>query len=239
MLLLVSAVDKLPAVASVPGSPGYDQWPGGDVVYAGGAWYSDGTYTPGSAPSKALDPDDPDSYILVDTGFTGSTSPLVAGQWGPWVRSQTLTLPRGVPFTISVFFKWEDGYLDEFQDGDRLLLANPVYGCLTRSGEPSLSYTIGDRATTKLGDHYYRGDSQMVIGPSELWDQISIRMVPAGNPTTWRVLGWSVEIPQAATGMWRLRQRQSLPGTDSWPLRQRQNGGHTGSWPLRGRQRRA
>lgn len=38
-------------------------------------------------------------------------------------------------------------------------------------------------------------------------------------------------------GMWRLRQRQSLVGTDSWPLRQRQNGGATGSWPLRQRQR--
>lgn len=38
-------------------------------------------------------------------------------------------------------------------------------------------------------------------------------------------------------GMWRLRQRQSLTGTDSWPLRQRQNGGATGSWPLRQRQR--
>ena len=38
-------------------------------------------------------------------------------------------------------------------------------------------------------------------------------------------------------GVWRLRQRQSLTGTDSWPLRQRQNGGHSGSWPLRQRQR--
>jgi len=38
-------------------------------------------------------------------------------------------------------------------------------------------------------------------------------------------------------GAWRLRQRQSLVGTDSWPLRQRQNGGATGSWPLRQRQR--
>lgn len=38
-------------------------------------------------------------------------------------------------------------------------------------------------------------------------------------------------------GAWRLRQRQSLTGTDSWPLRQRQNGGATGSWPLRQRQR--
>jgi len=37
-------------------------------------------------------------------------------------------------------------------------------------------------------------------------------------------------------GAWRLRQRQSLAGTDSWPLRQRQNGTHSGSWPLRQRQ---
>lgn len=38
-------------------------------------------------------------------------------------------------------------------------------------------------------------------------------------------------------GAWRLRQRQTLTGTDGWPLRQRQNGGHSGSWPLRQRQR--
>jgi hypothetical protein len=38
------------------------------------------------------------------------------------------------------------------------------------------------------------------------------------------------------SGQWRLRQRQSLTGSDSWPLRQRHNGAHTGSWPLRQRQ---
>ncbi|MBO9555617.1 hypothetical protein [Cellulomonas sp.] len=40
-----------------------------------------------------------------------------------------------------------------------------------------------------------------------------------------------------ASGMWRLRQRQSPAGTDTWPLRQRQHGMHSGSWPLRQRQR--
>lgn len=37
-------------------------------------------------------------------------------------------------------------------------------------------------------------------------------------------------------GHYRVRQRQSLAGTDSWPLRQRQNGATSGSWPLRQRQ---
>lgn len=37
-------------------------------------------------------------------------------------------------------------------------------------------------------------------------------------------------------GLYRLRQRQTLPAADSWPLRQRHNGSHTGSWPLRQRQ---
>jgi len=40
-----------------------------------------------------------------------------------------------------------------------------------------------------------------------------------------------------ASGSWRLRQRQTLPGSDSWPLRQRQNGASSGSWPSRQRQR--
>lgn len=51
------------------------------------------------------------------------------------------------------------------------------------------------------------------------------------NHTPWR---WRW-VPQG-TGLTRLRQRQTLTGSDSWPLRQRQNGGHTGSWPLRQRQ---
>lgn len=39
------------------------------------------------------------------------------------------------------------------------------------------------------------------------------------------------------SGMWNLRQRQSLTGNaGGWPLRQRQTGGATGSWPLRQRQ---
>lgn len=42
--------------------------------------------------------------------------------------------------------------------------------------------------------------------------------------------------PDPLGGAWRIRQRQSLAGSDSWPLRQRQNGGHTGSWALRQRQ---
>ena len=37
-------------------------------------------------------------------------------------------------------------------------------------------------------------------------------------------------------GQYRLRQRQTLPGSDGWPLRQRQNGAHSGSWPIRQRQ---
>lgn len=37
-------------------------------------------------------------------------------------------------------------------------------------------------------------------------------------------------------GQYRLRQRQTLPGSDGWPLRQRQHGAHSGSWPLRQRQ---
>lgn len=41
----------------------------------------------------------------------------------------------------------------------------------------------------------------------------------------------------SGTGLWLLRQRQTLPGAGSWPLRQRQHGGATGSWPLRQRQR--
>lgn len=39
------------------------------------------------------------------------------------------------------------------------------------------------------------------------------------------------------SGMWGLRQRQSLAGNaGGWPLRQRQTGGATGTWPLRQRQ---
>jgi hypothetical protein len=51
------------------------------------------------------------------------------------------------------------------------------------------------------------------------------------NHATWR---WRW-VPEG-TGLTRLRQRQTLTGSDSWPLRQRQNGGHSGSWPLRQRQ---
>lgn len=39
-------------------------------------------------------------------------------------------------------------------------------------------------------------------------------------------------------GLWRTRQRQTAPGSDSWPIRQRNNAGHSGSWPLRQRQTR-
>jgi len=38
-------------------------------------------------------------------------------------------------------------------------------------------------------------------------------------------------------GAWRLRQRQTLTGSDSWPLRQRQNGLHSGTWTPRQLQR--
>lgn len=45
------------------------------------------------------------------------------------------------------------------------------------------------------------------------------------------------ELEQAATGMWSVRQRQTLTGNaGGWPLRQRQNAGATGTWPLRQRQ---
>lgn len=60
----------------------------------------------------------------------------------------------------------------------------------------------------------------------------SIRVYTTVRPQRYR---WLFATPRG--GMWRLRQRQSLTGTDSWPLRQRQNGGATGSWPLRQRQR--
>lgn len=48
---------------------------------------------------------------------------------------------------------------------------------------------------------------------------------------------WRWRLVSDQRGAWRLRQRQSLPGSDSWPLRQRHNGTHSGSWPLRQRQR--
>lgn len=51
------------------------------------------------------------------------------------------------------------------------------------------------------------------------------------NHSAWR---WRW-VPQG-TGLTRLRQRQTLTGSDSWPLRQRQSGGHSGSWSLRQRQ---
>ena len=38
------------------------------------------------------------------------------------------------------------------------------------------------------------------------------------------------------SGLWRMRQRQSIAGTDSWPVRALQNGHHSGSWPIRARQ---
>lgn len=61
----------------------------------------------------------------------------------------------------------------------------------------------------------------------------SIRVYTKVRPRQYR---WLYATPRGG-GVWRLRQRQSLTGTDSWPLRQRQNGGATGSWPLRQRQR--
>lgn len=62
------------------------------------------------------------------------------------------------------------------------------------------------------------------------------------SPGTEDVSGWTrvyhieVDYHARASGMWPLRQRQSLIGPGSWPLRQRQTGGHSGSWSLRQRQ---
>jgi hypothetical protein len=62
---------------------------------------------------------------------------------------------------------------------------------------------------------------------------LSVRVLTTVRPRRYR---WLYDTPQG-TGMWRLRQRQSLVGSDGWPLRQRQQGKHSGSWPLRQRQR--
>lgn len=96
------------------------------------------------------------------------------------------------------------------------------------------------------GPHYAARHSGYYEADPELGRNLEPRVPPVGaihayvrgvnvvgvihQPWRWR---W---VPKGL-GLTRLRQRQTLPGSDSWPLRQRQNGAHTGSWPLRQLQR--
>ena len=70
-------------------------------------------------------------------------------------------------------------------------------------------------------------------GPFESGNVIVDTVTVAGwyRPPRYRLV-----TPDPVTGVWRVRQRQSLAGADGWPVRQRQHGGASGSWPLRQRQ---
>lgn len=71
---------------------------------------------------------------------------------------------------------------------------------------------------------------------SSAWDLYGVGAQVTGITVTrlWQPPRYRFVTP--TRGMWRLRQRQSLAGSDGWALRQRQAGGHPGSWPLRQRQ---
>ena len=91
----------------------------------------------------------------------------------------------------------------------------------------------------------YTGDPRVVIATEPMWAEPPVLEEVFNSGATVRreltVARFRYTPPRyrihTTGGAWRLRQRQSLTGTDSWPLRQRQNGGATGSWPLRQRQR--
>lgn len=242
--LELAGVVSLPDVpAGVPqGSyPGYDVWPGGDAVFAGGAWYSDGIYAAGSTPALALKTASETSYALIGAGLQAVTvygGVGTRGVHGPMPRLRPLDRNTDL-VTVTVYASWESGAFTEYDLGDGTVSVSPSFVALIGAADdPSGGAFYATLTTYPLGDRHYR----MVYDwyGSDWWrNAVSLPAMenPEDQRSIWRVWHVTADIPILAVGAWPLRQRQTLTGGPSWPLRQRQHGGHSGSWPLRQRQR--
>lgn len=98
---------------------------------------------------------------------------------------------------------------------------------------PSESFVLSPRVTFLLTASAGMVTGGVAVSPDGMSSTApSWALLPA--TAMWRPWKYRFVYP---SGMWNLRQRQSLTGNaGGWPLRQRQNGGATGSWPLRQRQ---
>jgi len=99
----------------------------------------------------------------------------------------------------------------------------------------------GSLVSVMAGPQYVHDPHQDVANAGKFEDvppEVAVHTYVRGmNIIAVHHLPWRWRWVPKGLGLTRLRQRQTLPGSDSWPLRQRQNGAHTGSWPLRQRQR--
>ncbi len=201
-----------------------EQWPEGAVGYE-----LDGTPTISSAITvsgliEASASGNNDNGTIAFDGLMA-----IADGWGR--RGQFVTLPW--PW-------WEN--LAAWQVVGRAHVAASASGTPAPSGPSPFSASVSADDLTVLGllPSTLTGPTWPPLLPPPPYDHLvtygaGCSLIEARATITRPAYRFLFEVPETK-GMWRVRQKQSLPGTDSWPLRQRQNGGATGSWPLRQRQ---
>jgi len=213
---------KIVESLSVPTEPGYELLWSGDAVRAGGVWFAGpATYVADSAPRNALDPPTTGNAIQTDAGGE-AYSGAATGNWF-WVE-----FPRVPPVDAVIEFSITriSGVIEGYYNMPRVWCAfDGPWGVEASSEGQWLDPAV------EIGPESWL-ISYLVANPAH-----SNRLrVGAGIGRIHHITKIETATPPLG-GAWRLRQRQTLTGSDSWPLRQRQNGGHSGSWPLRQRQR--
>lgn len=182
-------------------------WSGVAVVTPEGAYGGPAVYLPGTAAHRALQDDNPSSYLVVEGGY-GNEFILEFDE-----------PPTTSPVTVR--FSWAGGEYSEESEKRAIWVA---YGDRT----PTNSFNATEIApmmweTRIFADNDFRSNTLRLATRS-------------ADPRTLHVWSVEVGGDAPLRGIRPLRQRQSLVGGGSWPLRQRQNGAHSGAWPLRQRQ---
>lgn len=225
-----------------PTNLGLDEWPGGNIVHIGSTTYPDGVYSIGDPERDALVDPTETNWLEIRDGrqsFNVFPSGGTRGERGPMFWLELPDAGAAID-TVFVYARHLDGYLFDEDEEDGPNVSFPLSMWRTYSDNPFGGlFSIYTRPlTTRLGAGHFRlGYPTHSLTSGDLLS-FEARVVPESQRGRWRV--YHVEIggltPQV-TGVWPLRQRQSLAGAPGWPLRQRQSGGATGSWALRQRQR--
>ncbi len=235
-------LDRVVSPPEVPDAlfPGYDVWPGGDVVHVGGVDYADGIYDPSDPPFGVFHTDSSSSYVAIDNGRQLVVSPYSRGERGPMARMPLPARAATSTFTVTLRAKWAAGFFNTSGSGSSLSVSQSWGAFVGPMSDPEGGTIRASETVTEIGEREFEFVSTFV-SMLPFYNVLSLKAsnLPSNQHSTWHVYSVKsniIPVEPDVTGMWPLRQRQTRAGSSSWPLRQRQNGGHSGSWPLRQRQ---
>jgi hypothetical protein len=212
-------VESLPAFTF----EGYETW-SGNAVRAGDVWFAGpATYAADSMPGNALDPPITGNALQLVGGQLYRVTEGIPGKTGNAFWVEFPRVPRPDPVSGFVVIEFSLIYISGSPWGVENLRVNCNFeGTLSSYTQAPVEIGPESWLVTCLADNPAHS--------KRLWVQSTLDMEQIHYVT-------KIETATPPLGAWRLRQRQTLTGSDSWPLRQRQNGHHSGSWPLRQKQR--